>query len=52
MLKFFGTIWSLLIILIDIAYFANGKDSPFYFIILINLLMIYFFFIIFESEFT
>lgn len=52
MIKFFGTIWSIIIILINIAYFTTGKDTPFYFIMLINFLMIYFFFIIFESEFT
>lgn len=52
MIKFFGTLWAILIVLINIAYFTNGEDTPFYFIMLINFLMIYFFFIIFESEFT
>jgi hypothetical protein len=52
MIKFFGTIWSILIILVNIGYFTANTNTPFYFIVLINLLLIYFFFLIFENEFT
>lgn len=51
MIKFFGTIWSIIIILINIAFFTADTNTPTYFIVFINFLLIYFFFIIFANEF-
>ncbi len=51
MLKFFSIIWFGFILLMNIAFYTNGKDTPSEFLILINLVMIYFFFLIFTHEF-
>ena len=51
MLKFFSIIWFGFILLINITFYINGKDTPSEILILLNLEMIFFYFLIFAHEF-